>query len=405
MNRLLEDLRIVEISAFVAAPLGGMTMAQMGAEVIRIDPIGGGIDHYRWPVAPNGTSLYWAGLNKAKRSVALALDKPEGRELAQALATAPGPGAGIVLTNLPPLPGLDYASLKAKRDDMILLRLLGNRDGSAAVDYTVNAASGFPLVTGTGGGAPINHVLPAWDIAAGLYLATALLAAERHRTRTGQGQEVVAALADVALGMVGHLGYVADIQVNGTSRPALGNDLYGSFGRDFGTKDGRRIMVIALTPRQWRGLGRATGLADKFAEACARLGADPDTEAGRFAARDAIAALLAPWCDARTLAEIATAFAGTGVLWGPFQDFATLVASDPRCSPANPMFAEVNQPGIGPYLAPGLPIDFAASPREPTRPAPRLGEDTDAVLGEVLGLSAAEIGRLHHQGVVAGPKV
>src|SRR6185437_10004154 len=160
----------------------------------------------------------------------------------------------------------------------------------------------------------------------------------------------------------------------------------------FGTKDGRRIMVIALTPRQWRGLGRATGLADKFAEACARLGADPDTEAGRFAARDAIAALLAPWCDARTLAEIATAFAGTGVLWGPFQDFATLVASDPRCSPANPMFAEVNQPGI--------PIDFAASPREPPRPAPRLGEDTDAVLGEVLGLSAAEIGRLHHQGVV-----
>ncbi len=409
MNRLLADLRIVEISAFVAAPLGGMTMAQMGAEVIRIDPIGGGIDHYRWPVAESGASLYWAGLNKAKRSVALALDKPEGRELAQDLATAPGPGGGIVLTNLPPLPGLDYASLKGKRDDMILLRLLGNRDGSAAVDYTVNAASGFPLVTGPasdkgGGGAPINHVLPAWDIAAGLYLATALLAAERHRTRTGAGQEVVAALVDVALGMVGHLGYVGDIQVNGTSRPALGNDLYGSFGRDFGTKDGRRIMVIALTPRQWRGLGRATGLAEQIARACTRLGADPDTEAGRFAARDAIAELLAPWCAARTLPEIEATFAGTGVLWGPFQDFATLVASDPRCSPANPMFSEVDQPGIGPYLMPGLPVDFAASPREPTRPAPRLGQDTDAVLAEVLGLSTTQIGKLHDQGMVAGPR-
>jgi 2-methylfumaryl-CoA isomerase len=403
MNRLLADLRIIEISAFVAAPLGGMTMAQMGAEVIRIDPIGGGIDHFRWPVAANGTSLYWAGLNKAKRSVALALDKPEGRELAQALATAPGPDGGIVLTNLPPLPGLDYASLKARRDDVILLRLLGNRDGSAAVDYTVNAASGFPLVTGTGGGAPINHVLPAWDIAAGLYLATALLAAERHRTRTGAGQEVTAALADVAMGMVGHLGYIGDIQVNGRSRPALGNDLYGSFGRDFGTRDGRRIMVIALTSRQWRGLGRATGLAEKFAEACTRLGADPDTEAGRFAARDAIATLLAPWCAARTLAEIETAFAGTGVLWGPFQDFATLVGSDPRCSPANPMFSEVDQPGIGPYLMPGLPLDFAASPREPTRPAPRLGQDTDAVLAEVLGMTAAQIGRLHDQKIVARP--
>ena len=197
MNRLLADLRIVELSAFVAAPLGGMTMAQLGAEVIRIDPIGGGIDFNRWPVAPNGASLYWAGLNKAKRSVALALDKPEGRALAQAIATAPGPGSGIVLTNLPPLPGLGYANLKATRGDVILLRLIGNRDGTAAVDYTVNAASGFPLVTGQSGstvGAPVNNVLPAWDIAAGLYLATALLAAERHRARTGEGQEVVAAL-------------------------------------------------------------------------------------------------------------------------------------------------------------------------------------------------------------------
>ena len=123
MNRLLHDLRIVEISAFVAAPLGGMTMAQMGADVIRIDPIGGGIDFRRWPVTKDGASLYWAGLNKAKRSLALALDKPEGRDIARALVTAPGPGGGILLTNLPPLRGLDFASLKAGRADVIVLRL------------------------------------------------------------------------------------------------------------------------------------------------------------------------------------------------------------------------------------------------------------------------------------------
>ncbi len=76
---------------------------------------------------------------------------------------------------------------------------------------------------------------PAWDIAAGLYLATGLLAAERHRSRTGQGQEVVAALADVMLATVGNLGYIGDVQINGTARPAIGNDLYGSFGRDFAT--------------------------------------------------------------------------------------------------------------------------------------------------------------------------
>jgi 2-methylfumaryl-CoA isomerase len=406
MNQLLSDLRIVEFSAFVAAPLGGMTMAQLGAEVIRIDPLRGGIDHHRWPVTASGASLYWAGLNKAKRSVALALDKPEGRELARAIATAPGPGAGIVLTNLPPLPGLDYASLKAARDDMIMLRLIGNRDGSAAVDYTVNAASGFPLVTGpqpaTGPGAPVNNVLPAWDVATGLYLSTALLAAERHRGRTGQGQEVIAALADVMLAMVGHLGYIGDVQVNGRSRPPLGNDLFGSFGRDFASGDGRRVMIIALTPRQWRALGRATGLADELAAIGPRLGVDLDSEAGRFDAREEIAALVGSWCAGRTLAEIEQIFAGSGVLWGPFQDFATLVNTDPRCSTANPLFAEIDQPGIGRYLAPGLPLDFSAAPRQPTRPAPLLGEHTDSVLGEVLGLGAAEIGRLHDAGIVGG---
>ena len=98
-------------------------------------------------------------------------------------------------------------------------------------------------MTGPGGSQPVNHVLPAWDIAAGLYLATALLAAERHRSRAGQGQEVVAALSDVMLATVGNLGYIGDLQINGTARPAIGNDLYGGFGRDFATADGRRVRL------------------------------------------------------------------------------------------------------------------------------------------------------------------
>ena len=402
MNGLLQDLRIVELSAFVAAPLGGMTMAQMGADVIRIDPLGGGIDYRRWPVTRTGASLYWAGLNKAKRSLALALDKPEGRDIARSVIAAPGAGGGIVLTNLPPSRGLDFATLKAARNDLIMLRLTGNRDGSAAVDYTVNAASGFPLVTGQGG-APVNHVLPAWDIAAGLYLAAGLLAAERHRLRTGKGQEVVAALSDVMLATLGHLGYLGDVQINGTARAAIGNDLYGSFGRDFATADGRRVMIIALTRRQWRAIGDATGLGDRLAMIGPMMDVDLDTETGRYEARDAIGAVLARWCASRTLSEIGQAFTGAGVLWGHFQDFLQLVHDDPRCSEANPLFALVDQPGIGRYVMPGLPMDFSAEPRRPTRPAPLLGEHTDAVLAEVLGLSSAEIGRLHDERIVAGP--
>ncbi|WP_353186888.1 CoA transferase [Bosea sp. (in: a-proteobacteria)] len=402
MSTILNGLRIVEVSAFVAAPLGGMTLAQLGAEVIRIDPIGGNIDYRRWPLAPSGASLYWASLNKGKRSVAIALDRPEGQELARALIARPGPDAGILLTNLPTSGWMSHDALAQSRDDLITLRLTGNHDGSGAVDYTVNCASGFPLATGPGP-APVNHVLPAWDVAAGLYLATGLLAAERARRQDGKGRQVSLALSDVMLASVGNLGYIADVQVNGAVRQPIGNDLYGALGRDFATADGRRVMIVAISNRQWRAIGRATGLTDKFALIGPMMDVDLDTEGGRFTARAAIFAVLERWCAERSLAEIAAALDGTGVLWGPYRDFGQLVHEDPRCSVANPMFATIEQPGAGPVRAPGSPLAFSGGTRLPPLPAPQLGQDTEAVLAEGLGLSTAAIGKLFATGIVAGP--
>lgn len=388
----LEGLRVVEVSAFVAAPIGGMTLAQLGAEVIRIDPLGGNIDIGRWPLAPSGTSLYWTGLNKGKRSVALALNTPEGREIAAALIAE----AGILLTNLPAAEGwMSHAALSARRPDLIMLRLTGTHDGGNAIDYTVNAAVGFPIATGEDA-RPVNHVLPAWDIAAGLYLATGLLAAERRRSRTGAGGEVTLALSDVALATVANLGYVAEVQVNGQVRPPLGNWLYGAFGRDFATRDGRRIMLAAISNRQWRAIGKATGLADKLDLVGTLMDADMNDEGGRYAAREAIAAVLAPWFAARSLAEIRASLDASGVLWGPYQDFGQLVHEDPRCSPANPLFAEIEQAGVGRVLAAASPLQ----PAIPPRPAPRLGADTDAVLAQVLGLSADRIGAYRDAGIL-----
>ena len=403
----LSGLRVVEVSAFIAAPIGGMTLAQLGAEVIRIDPIGGNIDYRRWPLSAEGTSLYWTGLNKAKRSVALALNRPEGQEIARALICAPdekgGGDAGILLTNLPASGWMSHAALSAHRPDLIMLRLIGNPDGSGAVDYTVNSAAGFPAATGPGE-EPVNHVLPAWDIAAGLYLATGLLSAERSRRRDGRGQEVVLSLADVAFASVANLGYVADVQVNGAVRPPMGNELYGAFGRDFETADGRRVMIVAISNRQWRAIGAVTGLAERLAMIGPMLDVNLDEEGGRYEARHAIAAVLAPWFARHPLAEIARLFEGSGILWGPYQDFGQLVREDPRVSTANPMFAEIEQPGVGRILAPAVPLAFSGTPRPAPSPAPRLGEHSDAVLAEVLGLSAAAIGKLHDAGIVAGPE-
>src|SRR5664280_2694140 len=188
---LLTGMRVVEGSAFVAAPLGGMTLAQLGADVIRFDQIGGGLDRARWPLAHDGQSLFWAGLNKGKRSIALDLSTPAGRELAVALVTAPGPDGGLFLTNFPARGWLSYERLCARRTDLVMVALTGNPDGTSEVDYTVNPATGFPLATGPRDYVgPLNSVLPAWDSAVGTWAAGGLLAAERRRTATGQGELV-----------------------------------------------------------------------------------------------------------------------------------------------------------------------------------------------------------------------
>lgn len=401
---VLDGLRVVEGSAFVAAPLGGMTLAQLGADVIRFDAIGGGIDFQRWPVAPGGTSLFWTGMNKGKRSFAVDVRRLEGQELVTALICGGGQDAGIFLSNFPASGWLSDKALRAQRDDLIYVNIIGNPDGSTAVDYTVNPSSGFAYATGpAGSSSPTNHVLPAWDVATGLTAATSLLAAERLRTRTGRGGLVTISLADVAFAMVANLGYLAQAQVLHEGRPPIGNDMYGAFGRDFVTADGRRVMVVAISLRQWQSLVKATGIEPHLPALERALELDFGLEGDRFRGRDALAALVAPWVAKRSLEQVANVFDDHGVCWGPYQTFTQLVEEDWRCSEANPMFTDIQQPGVGRLRTPGTPIAFSAAPRQAPRPAPLLGEHTDEILADVLGLSSREIGVLHDTGIVSSP--
>jgi len=403
----LANFRLIEHSAFVAAPLAGMSLAQMGAEVIRIDPIDGPLDRSRWPVTATGASLYWAGLNKGKQSILIDLRSAEGQELATALVCGGGDRGGMLLTNLGARGWASYEKLCKRRKDVILAALSGFPDGTAAVDYTVNCATGLPyLNAGASPDAPVNGVLPAWDVTTGLTLAMGILAAERHRRLTGEGQQVNLALSDVAFSMMGNLGFIADAQINGTVRQAEGNYVYGTFGRDFGTADGCRVMVTSFTPRHWKALCEACGIAKAVSELEQRLGVSLDLDSERYAAREKISALVGPWMAARGLDEVRKAFDAHGVCWGLYQDYGQLATQDARCSPANPVFRRVDQPGIGTLTAPGTPLQFGAaacqSKAAATYISPRSGEHTDQILSGALGLSAAEIGRLHDRRVVAG---
>src|SRR5437899_5800255 len=295
MTGILAGLRIVEGSAFIAAPLGGMTLAQLGADVIRFDHVEGGLDSDRWPVTASGRSIYWAGLNKGKRSIAVDLRSPRGRELLTALITAPGEGAGIFTTNMPARGWLAYESLAKKRADLIALNIVGARDGSAQVDYTVNATTGFPLVTGPmGHDGPVNTVAPPWDLATTYAGAMAILAAERHRCMTGQGQRIVLPLQDMALAATSALGYIGEAVVNDVDRPRFGNEIFGTFGRDFRTRDGRFVMICIFSDRHVDALAAAGGFKDKFAEIERHRCVDLKNDAGRWQARQELCAEIDP---------------------------------------------------------------------------------------------------------------
>lgn len=391
----LTGLKVVEISAFVAAPLGAMTLAQLGADVIRIDPIGGNIDANRWPISDDGTSIYWASLNKGKRSVTLDLKSEEGQKIATDLIAE----AGTLVTNLPARGWLSYDNLVQHREDLVMLRLNGSHDGKPAVDYTINAASGFPIITGDDE-RPVNNAIPAWDVIAGLYIANGITAAELDRRTSGKGQEINLALSDAMLATVGNLGYIAEVQSTGKTRGPLGNGLYGAYGQSFKTSDEREIMVAVISNKHWRGLGKATGLSEKLEMIGPMLDVDLTTEGGRFEAREAIDAVVRPWFAAHTVAEAAEALSGAGVLQGEFQTFEELVNNDPWCSLENPLFSEIEQPGVGRVMAPKIPLHFAGTPAAQALPAPQLSGDTAEVLTNVLGLSVDEVTGLKPSGVI-----
>lgn len=381
MSDLLEGLSVVELASFVASPLCGTTLAALGAEVTRIDPLGGAADRDRWPIDAAGSSIYWASLNRGKRSATLDLRSAQGQDVVAELVRR----SGIFVTNSA-RPWHSYEALSARRPDLIMVQITGRADGAAAVDYTVNAKTGIPLLTGPAGAEPVNHSMPAWDVACGIYAALAVVAAVRRRESTGAGAHIVIPLEDVALGVLGHLGYLAEVQLNGVSRERVGNAVYGTYGHDFRTTDGR-VMVVALSGRHWADLVQVTGMGPAIDGLGVSLGVDFTTESVRFTHRRVLTALFEPWFAARTTAQVLECLRASSVLVERYQSMDALVGSGELATSA--LFTELEQPGLGTYLANAVPVNVDGH-YPSAGPAPRLGEGTAAVLREA-GLAEAEI--------------
>jgi 2-methylfumaryl-CoA isomerase len=402
MYDLLFGLSIIEVSSFVASPTAGLYCAQMGAEVVRVDHVAGGLDYDRAMLTREGRSLSWENLNRAKKSVALDLQSPEGRELCVELARR----TGQLITNLPVNSFLSHAKVAEGRADVVSVRIMGWHDGRQAMDFTVNAASGYPLMTGPAEwdpatAPPVNQVLPAWDFITGAYCAFALLAALRHRDATGEGSELRVPLGDVAIGTMANAGAMAEMLYRGGNRERLGNAIWGAFGRDFLSRDGKRFMVAVLTAKQWKGLVEAFAVAEKIAALETKLGVSFATSDDvRFTHREALFDLVQRVAEQFDYADLAARLTAAGAT---FERYRTMfeAANDPVLVGDNPLFgpSPANPSGFT-YPATrsfaNIPDREAGDPRA----APYLGEHSEEVLAERLGLSSGAIAALIDRGVV-----
>lgn len=396
MYNLLDDLSIIEASSFVASPTAGLYCAQMGAEVIRVDHKEGGLDYDRYMLTEEGRSLSWENLNRAKKSVALDLRSAEGRELLVELSAK----TGNLITNLPEKSFLSHDAVAADRPDLVSVRIMGWHDGRQAMDFTVNAASGYPLMCGPEDwdmetAPPVNQVLPAWDFITGAYCAFALVSAIRHRDRTGEGSELRVPLGDVAIGTVANSGAMAEMLYRGGDRERLGNAIWGAFGRDFRTRDGTRFMVAALTAKQWAGLVNAFDVAEEIAALEEREGVRfADGDRPRFEHRRALFDLFQLRAGAMDWSELEHRMGAEGCT---FERFRTMheAANDPVLVGENPLFTRSSDNPSGfEYPATRSFANIPGREAGAPAPAPYLGQHTEEVLATRLGLSSGAIGQL-----------
>ncbi|MFC3124218.1 CaiB/BaiF CoA transferase family protein [Pseudoroseomonas globiformis] len=402
----LQGLRVLDLSRVLAAPLATQILGDLGAEVIKVEQPGRGDDTRGWgpPFLEDGSgqpdAAYFFCANRNKRSVAIDFAKPEGAALVRRMAA----GADILVENFRTgglaRHGLDAASLLRLNPRLIYCSVTGfGQTGPYAsrggYDFLIQGMSGLMSVTGRPegepGAGPMKVGLPVSDLFTGLYATVSILAALRHRERTGEGQHVDCALLDSQVSLLAN--QAMNHLVGGEVPRRLGNAHPNVVPyRDFATSDDY-ILVACGSDGQFRALCRLLERQD--------LADDPRfaTNAGRNRDRRVLevelAKAIAPWRAAELLAAMAQA----GVPGGPINGIDQ-VLQDPQVI-ARGMLREMRRDDGTAVRVIGYPVQLPRSPASYRLAPPRLGQDTRAVLQEALGLGVAEIEALREAGVVA----
>jgi len=390
----LTGIRVVDLTRILAGPFCTGMLADMGADVVKVETPGIGDPLRGQGAVKDGLSWYFAGFNRNKRSLSLNLRSEEGRAVLARLITA----SDVLVENFRPgvlaQMGFDAARLKALKPDLVYCSISGfgtsgpYRD-RPSFDFIAQAMSGFMSVTGAADGPPMRAGPPIADLVAGLHGALGICAALVKRGRTGKGDTVGASLNNGLISLLAFL--AANYLATGEAPARTGNDhaIVAPYGM-FRTRDGE----VALAPSQEQSYQRlidALGLAE--------LHADP-----RFATNDlrvknraAINAAIESRLIAETTEHWIEKLNAAGVPCGRVMGLREVFA-DPQVIDQEMVLTQ-EHPGHGTVRMLGFPIKFAEAPCTLRRPTPEIGADTDAVLAE-LGYSPAEIAALRDAGVV-----
>jgi crotonobetainyl-CoA:carnitine CoA-transferase CaiB-like acyl-CoA transferase len=390
----LSGIRVVDLTRVLAGPFCAAMLADMGAEVIKVEAPGAGDPLRGQGAIKDGLSWYFANYNRNKRSLTLNLRSDEGKAVLARLIA----GSDVLVENYRPgvlaAMGFEEARLKALKPDLVYCNISGfgtsgpNRD-RPSFDFIAQAMSGFMAVTGEAGGPPLRAGPPIGDLVAGLYGALGICAALVRRGRTGQGDTVGASLNN---GMVSLLAFLAsNFLATGEPPQRSGNDhpIVAPYGL-FRTLDGE----VALAPSQEQSYQRLVDALD-----APEWRQDPRfaTNELRVANRAAINAAVEAKLAAGTTKEWIARLNAAGVPCDRVMGLAEVFA-EPQVL-AQEMVLEQEHPGHGRVSLLGFPLKFAEAPCALRRPAPELGADSDAVLHE-FGYSSEEIACLRAAGAI-----
>jgi crotonobetainyl-CoA:carnitine CoA-transferase CaiB-like acyl-CoA transferase len=395
--KLFDGVRVLDLSRMLAGPYGSMLMADMGAEVLKIEEPGGG-DAMRTmgpPFLPDGESAYFLAVNRNKKSVAVDLTKPAGRDVFLDLVGQ----ADVVWENFRPgvmdRLGLGYAAVSSVNPRIVMCSLSGyGQDGPyrdwPAFDLALQALGGAMSITGEDGSQPVRMGLPIGDLAGGLFGAFSAAGALLRRARTGQGAQIDLSLLDCQVSLLSYLAQY--FWTDGVVPRPMGSAHtsvvpYGAVR----TRDGH--VVLAVFERFWPAFCRAAGHAEWTSDARFATNAD------RVANRAAVMSVIENTFATRTTDEWLERLQAEGVPAAPIQT-VDRVLSDPQVRQRG-MVVELEHGRLGRLPTLGTPIKVAGAPAFTVASPPRLGEHTDEVLATLLKYPDERIDALRRQGVIA----